>query len=71
MTPKQINEIQKLAVGGSLEQGICKWLGYAEAFTRVGGVPPEITAAVHAIRLEVESARESNARNTGQKKKAE
>jgi len=55
MTPLERNEIRTLAADGDVLAAICKWLGYGEAFTKCGGVPPEIAAAVHAIRLELES----------------
>lgn len=53
MTPEQRNEIRNLSAKGDLNEAICRWLGYGELFARLGGIPPEIAAAVHAIKLEL------------------
>jgi len=66
MTPEERNEIRNLtASGGDLNEVICRWLGFGELFARLGRVPPEITAAVHAIRLELESYADRKAAGKG------
>lgn len=60
MTPEQRNEIRNSATNGNIEEAICKWLGFGELFAKLGGVPQEITAAVHAIRLELETYRDKS-----------
>lgn len=69
MTPLERNEIRTLAADGDVLAAICKWLGYGEAFTKCGGVPPEIAAAVHAIRLELDAYGDAELKKPGRKKK--